>query len=62
MQHEEAKRLKEAWGNKHCDHPSFEKEYYLGADTMDFVCSTCGADFTRAEKEKIEADRKKNAL
>lgn len=62
MQHEEAKRLKENWGDKPCDHPSFEKEYYLGADTMDFLCSTCGADFTRNEKEKIEEDRKKNAL
>jgi uncharacterized Zn ribbon protein len=49
-------------GDKPCVHPSFEKEYYLGADTMDFVCSSCGAEFTRNEKEKIEEDRKKNAL
>lgn len=58
MQHEKAKQLRENWGNKPCEHPSFEKEYYFGTDTMDFVCSTCGAEFTRSEKENIENERK----
>lgn len=59
MQHLDAKKLREEWGNKPCEHPHLEKEYYLGSDTMDFVCSTCGEEFTRAEKEKLEADRNK---
>ena len=30
-----------------CDH-SFEKEYFLGAATDDYVCTKCGYDITRA--------------
>lgn len=60
MQFDKAKNLREEWGNKPCDHPSLEKEYYLGADTSDYVCSTCGATFTRQEKEKIEEGKSKN--
>lgn len=59
MQHDKAKYLREDWGDKPCEHPSFEKEYYLGADTSDFVCSTCGAEFTREEKEIIINEGKK---
>jgi hypothetical protein len=42
MQHEKAQRLRKQWGNEPCDHPSTEKEYYLGSDTGDKVCTTCG--------------------
>ena len=62
MQNEKAKKLQEAWGDKHCDHPSFEKEYYLASATMDYVCSICGADFTREEKDKIIANKIENAI
>jgi len=61
MQYKDAKRLREEWGKRVCNHPSLEKEYYLGTDTMDFICSTCGETFTKAEKEKLEEDRNKNA-
>ena len=57
MQYEEAKRLKDAWGNKPCSHPSFEKEYYLGAQTLDYVCIQCGEAFTKQEIETIEKGR-----
>ena len=42
MQMDKAARLREEWGNKPCDHPSTEREYYLGAHTGDDVCSVCG--------------------
>jgi hypothetical protein len=42
MQMEKAKRLREQWGDKPCDNPRFDKEYYLGADTGDKVCTICG--------------------
>ena len=32
----------EAMGNPPCDHPVTDKEYYLGSDTGDLVCTTCG--------------------
>lgn len=38
----EVKQLREALGDKSCPSPMFEKEYYLGADTGDRVCSVCG--------------------
>lgn len=59
MQYDDAKRLREDWGDKPCDHPNFEKEYYLGAHTMDYVCSTCGRDFTGQERDEILAKRNK---
>lgn len=42
MQYEKAEQLQKEWGDKPCDHPFIEKEYYLGTSTGDRVCSTCG--------------------
>ncbi len=57
MQHEKAQRLKAANNGAHCDHPAFDKEYMNGMDTGDYVCTSCGEDFTRAEVHRIEAGR-----
>ena len=46
MQIEEAAALRRAWkakGNPPCEHPEVDREYYLGANTGDHVCTTCGA-------------------
>ncbi len=53
MQMEKAKQLREEWGGKPCDHPDLEKEYYLGAQTEDFVCTQCGEAFHRSELDII---------
>ncbi|WP_165839613.1 hypothetical protein [Rhodococcus sp. Eu-32] len=48
MQSDKAAQLHKKWideGNKHCDHPKTEREYYLGTATGDRVCTTCGADY-----------------
>lgn len=42
MQLREALELRKKWGDKHCNHPHLEKEYDLGAQTGDWVCTTCG--------------------
>ncbi len=57
MQADAAKRIRERWGNKPCDHPNVEKEYQFGADTGDFVCTTCGRIFTRAELGKMQTEK-----
>lgn len=57
MQTEQAARLRQDWGDKLCRHPRFEKEYYLGAQTGDYVCTTCGRDFSPQETREIEAKR-----
>lgn len=59
MQHTKAKQLREIWGSKPCDHPDFEKEYYLSSDTGDFICTKCGKEFTKDKKEEIEQSRTK---
>lgn len=59
MQTDEAAHLRAVWGNKPCDHPSFDREYYLGAHTGDYVCEQCGRDFSPAEAHEIELDRHK---
>ncbi|GAA1246629.1 hypothetical protein GCM10009609_07670 [Pseudonocardia aurantiaca] len=56
MQMDEAKRLREeqaAKGNPPCGHPQLVKEYYLGTQTGDKVCTTCGEDFSEQEWRAI---------
>lgn len=43
MKLEEANERREMWGDKPCNHPSLEKEYYMGSQTGDYVCTICGA-------------------
>lgn len=60
MQMEDAQRLRREWGDRLCAHPSFDKEYYLGAQTGDYVCEQCGEDFTADEVDEIERKRRKS--
>ena len=63
MQMEKAAKLRRRWtakGNPPCSHPRLDKEYYLGADTGDYVCTTCvkadfGSDWPQREKEGDES-------
>lgn len=65
MYTDEVEKLVKEWGDKPCTHPVLEREYYRGnhltnyedKKTDDWVCTQCGAVFTRAEKEAIEAAR-----
>lgn len=57
MQWEAAKRLREQWGGKPCDHPHLTKEYYLGSQTGDWACNQCGASFDRSEVDHIRDAR-----
>ena len=48
MQASDAAYLRQVWaakGNPPCNHPATEKEYVLGSDTGDRVCTTCGETF-----------------
>jgi hypothetical protein len=58
MEYNDAQKLKESWGNKPCDHPGFEKEYYVGAFLINWVCTQCGKEFTIAQKLELESERK----
>jgi len=58
MEYAKSQKLKEEWGNKPCDHPRFEKVYFTGAFLLNYSCTTCGADFTIAQKMEIEEARK----
>ncbi|MBT2724363.1 hypothetical protein [Bacillus sp. ISL-46] len=56
MQNNDARELQEEWKakeNKPCSHPQIEKEYILGSQTGDFVCSTCGYEGTKETFEKL---------
>ncbi len=50
---EEAKALRESWGDKPCDHPSFADEYMFGSKTGDFVCEQCGRSFTKRQRDNL---------
>jgi hypothetical protein len=48
MQMYDAFRLQKEWeekGNPPCEHENIEKEYYLGTQTGDKVCTKCGKTF-----------------
>jgi len=53
MQMKKAQRLRMAWGDKPCDHLDYDRENYLGADTVDKVCTLCGRVLSDEEIEKI---------
>lgn len=59
MEDKKAKKIRAAWGDNPCEHPQFEKEYFLGSDTGDYICTQCGKVFSRSQKEKIENERHK---
>lgn len=58
MEYLVAQKLKEEWGDKPCDHPVLEKEYYVGAFLINYVCTSCGKEFTIAQKLEMDEKRK----
>jgi uncharacterized protein with PIN domain len=59
MQTDKARKLREQWGNKPCDHESVVKEYDRGAATGDYVCTQCGrAGWGSDWNSKIKKDSK----
>lgn len=58
MEYYEAQKIKDAWGNKPCDHPNIEREYYVGAFLTNYICTQCGEEFTIAQKLEINEERK----
>ena len=61
MEYLEAQRIKAEWGDKPCDHPHLEKEYYVGAFLTNYVCTTCGKEFTIPQKMEMYEIRRKKA-
>ena len=57
MQNEKTKRMRKAWSDMPCDHPQFEKEYFLGSDSGDYLYTQCGRVFSRSQKEEIESNK-----
>ncbi len=58
MEYIVAQKLRETWGNKPCDHPHLEKEFYTGAFLTDYVCTRCGKAFTIPQKMEMDEERK----
>lgn len=54
MEYYSVQKLKESWGDKPCDHPKLEKEYYVGAFLINYVCTQCGKEFSIADKLEME--------
>lgn len=60
MEHLIAKKLREKWGGKPCDHPRIEKEYFADTHTLDYVCRQCGKEFTVLEMLEAKDIYKRN--
>jgi len=58
MEYYIAQKVKESWGNKPCDHPHIEREYYSGAFLTNYICVQCGKEFTISQKLEIDEERK----
>ena len=52
-----AQKLRDTWGKKPCDHPCLEKEYYVGAFLINYVCIQCGKEFTIAQKLELDEEK-----
>jgi hypothetical protein len=59
MQIRQAAELRQRWGDLPCDHPELEKEYDLGAQTGDYVCTRCGE--ARWGSDWVQQERMKNS-
>ena len=57
MEYSEAQKVKESWDNKPCNHPHIEKEYYTGAFLTNYICTTCGQEFTIAQKFEMDESK-----
>jgi hypothetical protein len=60
MQAKKAAKLHKEWvekGNPPCDHVNLDKEYDLGADTGDLVCTSCGETWWRNNPNRPTTDR-----
>lgn len=49
MEMRQAYVLRYRWGDKPCLHPKFTLQFYQGMPTGDYVCTTCGREFTKKE-------------
>jgi hypothetical protein len=58
MKQKRAQELREAWGDKPCEHPTLAKLYDLGAHTGSFACTLCGRVFSFREKAELAASRR----
>lgn len=57
---EETQRLRDAWGDKPCDHPNITKERGPMGQQTDYACTICGAvAWSRKDLEKEGEKAKK---
>ncbi len=66
MQFDEGKQLRADWPKGMiCEHFEVTKEYYLGGDTGDKICTKCGKTFfndKELDEARLEATKRKNTL
>jgi hypothetical protein len=65
MQTEEAKQLRQFWGDRLCDHPQLDKEYFKTIMTGHYFCVQCGKEFRYEEvdrKQDRESPRRRHTL
>ncbi|MCC6317462.1 MAG: hypothetical protein IT361_07170 [Gemmatimonadaceae bacterium] len=61
MQRRKAVELREQWGDRTCDHPTFSREYDQGERTGNYCCTQCGTAITFRERAELMARRKATA-
>lgn len=57
LQRKKAAELRQKWGDRPCDHPTFSREYDMGERTGNYACTQCGATVTFRERAEIMARR-----
>lgn len=58
MEVRQAYVLRYRWGDKPCLHQKFTPQSYQGMPTGDYVCATCGREFSRKEVRALREARK----
>ncbi len=62
MEYYAAKKLRETWGDKPCEHLKIGKEYYADTHTLDYVCKQCGKEFNVLEMIETEYNNRKKRV
>jgi hypothetical protein len=60
MEEKRGGQLRKEWaekGSSPCEHPVLDKESYLGADTGDLICTTCGETWLRNNPDRPATTR-----
>ena len=60
MEKDFATRVRDRWGNQHCNHTALDKETDRGIDTGNWACISCGLTMLPADWDNLRYGMQKS--